>query len=46
MDHRPCSDIYLAAHATAMAIGPVAFLIKPFDDQKFIGAVRDSLSQT
>jgi DNA-binding NarL/FixJ family response regulator len=35
----------LAARATAMAIGPVAFLIKPFDDQKFIAAVRDVLSQ-
>jgi FixJ family two-component response regulator len=45
MDQRPCSDIYLAAHATAMGIGPVAFLIKPFDDEKFIAAVRDSLGQ-
>jgi len=32
-----------AARATATAIGPVAFFIKPFDDEKFIGAVRESL---
>jgi two-component system response regulator FixJ len=36
----------LAARATAMAIGPVAFLMKPFDDEKFIGAVRDALQQS
>jgi DNA-binding NarL/FixJ family response regulator len=35
----------LAARATAMAIGLVAFLMKPFDDEKFIAAVRDALSQ-
>ena len=35
----------LAARATAMAIGPVAFFMKPFNDEKFIGAVRDTLSQ-
>jgi two-component system response regulator FixJ len=34
---------YLAARATAMAIGPVAFLMKPFDDEKFVTAVRDAL---
>ena len=34
----------LAARATAMAIGPVAFFMKPFDDEKFIAAVRDALS--
>ena len=33
----------LAARATAMAIGPVAFFMKPFDDNKFIAAVRDAL---
>ena len=33
----------LAARATAMAIGPVAFFMKPFDDEKFITAVRDAL---
>jgi two-component system, LuxR family, response regulator FixJ len=33
----------LAARATAMAIGPVAFFIKPFDDEKFIAAVRQAL---
>jgi two-component system response regulator FixJ len=36
----------LAARATAMAIGPVAFFIKPFNDEKFIAAVRDALNQT
>ena len=35
----------LAARATAMAIGPVAFFMKPFDDEKFIDAVRDALKQ-
>ncbi len=35
----------LAARATAMAIGPVAFFMKPFDDEKFIAAVRDSLGK-
>jgi CheY-like chemotaxis protein len=34
----------LAARATAMAIGPVAFFMKPFDDEKFIVAVRDALA--
>jgi len=36
----------LAARATAMAIGPVAFFMKPFDDEKFIAAVRDALDQS
>src|SRR5438034_6795966 len=36
----------LAARATAMAIGPVAFFLKPFDDEKFIAAVSDALSQS
>jgi two-component system, LuxR family, response regulator FixJ len=35
----------LAAHATAMAIGPVAFFMKPFDDEKFIAAVREALNR-
>ena len=35
----------LAARATAMAIGPVAFFMKPFDDEKFICAVRDALNR-
>ena len=35
----------LAARATAMAIGPVAFFMKPFDDEKFIAAVRKALDQ-
>ena len=33
-----------AARATATAIGPVAFFIKPFDDEKFIAAVRNALA--
>ena len=36
----------LAARATAMAIGPVAFFNKPFDDEKFLAAVRDALALT
>jgi FixJ family two-component response regulator len=36
----------LAARATAMAIGPIAFFMKPFDDEKFITAVRDALSKS
>ena len=35
----------LAARATAMAIGPVAFFMKPFDDEKFIAAVREALGR-
>lgn len=35
----------LAARATAMAIGPVAFFMKPFNDEKFLAAVRDALQQ-
>jgi len=35
----------LAARATAMAIGPVAFFMKPFDDEKFIAAVREALNR-
>ena len=34
----------LAARATAMAIGPVAYFMKPFDDEKFITAVRAAMS--
>jgi len=34
----------LAARATAMAIGPVAYFMKPFDDDKFLSAVRDALA--
>src|SRR5262249_57571176 len=35
----------LAARATAMAIGPIAFFMKPFADEKFITAVRDALNK-
>ena len=35
----------LAARATAMQIGPVAFFMKPFSDEKFLAAVRDALAQ-
>ena len=33
----------LAARTTAMAIGPVAFFMKPFHDEKFLAAVRGAL---
>jgi FixJ family two-component response regulator len=35
----------LAARATAMAVGPVAFFIKPFNDEQFLAAVHDALGQ-
>ena len=35
----------LAARATAMAIGPAAFFIKPFNDEQFLAAVHDALAQ-
>jgi FixJ family two-component response regulator len=34
-----------AARITAMQIGTVAFLIKPFDDKQFLAAVHDALDQ-
>ena len=33
----------LAARVTAMQIGPVALFIKPFDDEKFLAAVRQAM---
>jgi len=35
----------LAARATAMEIGPVAFFMKPFNDEKFLAAVHDAFAQ-
>ena len=35
----------MAARATAMAIGPIAFFTKPFDDEKFLGTIRDALGK-
>ena len=35
----------LAARATAMQIGPVAFFLKPFNDEQFLAAVHDALAQ-
>ena len=35
----------LTARATAMAIGPAAFFIKPFNDEQFLAAVHDALGQ-
>lgn len=35
----------LAARATALAVGPVAFFIKPFNDEQFLAAVHDALAQ-
>jgi hypothetical protein len=34
------------SRATAIVIGPIAFFMKPFDDEKFVAAVRDALSQS
>ena len=34
----------LGARVTATAIGPVAFLTKPFDDEEFLAAIRTALS--
>jgi FixJ family two-component response regulator len=34
----------LAAQATALAIGPVAFFMKPFNDEKFLAAVHQALN--
>src|SRR3954454_2385699 len=34
----------LAARATAMAIGPYAFFMKPFDDEQFLSTIRKALS--
>jgi FixJ family two-component response regulator len=36
----------LAARATAMQRGPVAFFIKPFSDEKFLVALHHALTQT
>ena len=35
----------LAARATALQIGPAAYFMKPFNDDKFVCAVRDALAQ-
>jgi FixJ family two-component response regulator len=35
----------MAARATAMAIGPIAFFTKPFDDEKFISTIQDALAK-
>jgi len=35
-----------AARITAMQIGTVAFLIKPFDDEQFLEAVHRALGRT
>ena len=35
----------LAARATAMQIGPVAYFMKPFNDEQFLAAVHDALTQ-
>jgi two-component system response regulator FixJ len=35
----------LAARATAMAIGPVAYFMKPFNDEKFLAAVHGALDR-
>jgi two-component system response regulator FixJ len=35
----------LAARATAMAIGPAAFFIKPFNDEQFLTAIHQALAE-
>lgn len=35
----------VAARVTAMQIGPVAFFLKPFNDEQFLAAVHDALAQ-
>jgi two-component system, LuxR family, response regulator FixJ len=35
----------LAARATAMAVGPAAFFIKPFDDEQFLAAVHAAMAE-
>jgi two-component system, LuxR family, response regulator FixJ len=35
----------LAARATAMQIGPFAYFMKPFDDEKFLATVREALAR-
>jgi hypothetical protein len=36
----------IAGTSLLCRIGPVAFFMKPFDDEKFIAAVRDALKQS
>jgi hypothetical protein len=36
----------IAGPSLLCRIGPVAFFMKPFDDEKFIAAVRDALNQS
>ena len=36
----------LAARATATAIGPFAYFMKPFNDEKFLTAVREALQES
>jgi hypothetical protein len=36
----------IAGTSLLCRIGPVAFFMKPFDDEKFIAAVRDALNQS
>jgi FixJ family two-component response regulator len=35
----------LAARATAMAIGPAAFFVKPFNDEQFLTAIHQALAE-
>ncbi len=35
----------LAARATALQIGPTAYFMKPFNDEKFLAAVRKALAE-
>ena len=42
----PVMKIVVNGPSLLCRIGPVAFFMKPFDDEKFIAAVRDALNQS
>jgi hypothetical protein len=42
----PVMKIAVNGPSLLCRIGPVAFFMKPFDDEKFIAAVRDALNQS
>jgi len=42
----PLMKIAVNGSSLLCRIGPVAFFMKPFDDEKFIAAVRDALNQS
>jgi hypothetical protein len=42
----PAMKIAVNGPSLLCRVGPVAFFMKPFDDEKFIAAVRDALNQS